>query len=112
MKDYKMEEVLTAVKGSASIMSTIAQKLNCNWMTAQTYVNKWEETKIAYSDEIEKVLDICESSLFSSVKGGDVQSAKWILSTKGKKRGYSEKMEIDIKNPDPINITVNGVKVE
>jgi len=110
MKDYDENKVIEAIKGSAGITSTIANKLNCSWVTADNYVKKWESTKSAYSDEVEKVLDLCETTLYSSVKNGDVQSAKWILSTKGKKRGYSEKTEIDINTPGTINISIQGVK--
>jgi hypothetical protein len=91
----KKENVLKAIKGSGGIVSTVAKKLNCDWHTASKYINRWEETKEAMQDENETILDMAEGTLFNAIKDSDVQAAKWILATKGKKRGYSEKHEIE-----------------
>lgn len=92
-KKYKKENILEAIKGSGAIINTIAKRLGCEWITAKKYIEMWPETKQAYSDEEETVLDMCESTLYSSVKSGDTQSAKWILATKGKRRGFTERVE-------------------
>ena len=89
------QEVLEAIQGSGAIISAIARKLGVAWNTAQKYCNEWDETKQALKDETEKTIDLAESALLESIQGGDVQAAKWYLSTKGKHRGYSEKHEIE-----------------
>ncbi len=89
------ELILAAIKSSGAIMSTIASRLQVDWHTAKKYCNEYEETKQALKDETEKTIDMAESALLESIKGGDVQAAKWYLSTKGKSRGYSEKHEIE-----------------
>jgi len=90
----KQDIVLDAIKGSGAIMSTIARRLGVDWHTADKYCRKWEATKQALIDEEERTLDLAESTLLKSIESGDTQSAKWYLSTKGKKRGYSERHEI------------------
>ena len=102
MKEYTKEELIKAIKGSAGIISTIAKKLDCTWVTANTYCQKYEETKAALADENEAVLDLSETTVLQSIKGGDVQAAKWLLSTKGKKRGWGEKIEVE----GNMNITI------
>lgn len=94
-KRYTQSDVLTAIKDSGAIVSTIARRLGCEWITAKRYIEKWERTRQAFSDEQETILDMAEGTLFNAIKEKDVQAAKWILATKGKKRGYSEKQEIE-----------------
>ena len=92
--EYTVEQILEAIKGSGSIMSTVAKKLGCTWKTAETKINQHEETKQAFADERQTIIDMAESVVFNSIQEKDVQTAKWVLSTLGKKRGYSEKHEL------------------
>ena len=103
-KGYKKEQVLEAVKGSAAIMSTIARRLNCDWHTANKYVNKWAETRAAHDSEDQKILDFAEGTLYESIKGGNTQDAKWLLS-KRRKGKYSEKKEVALTVTDMTKLT-------
>lgn len=105
-KPYTKELILEAIKDSAGVMSTIASRLQCEWHTAQTYVNKWECTKQAYEAEREKVLDMAESVIYHNIqlaakqqKNGemaDTGDAKWVLSRLGKQRGFADKVEAEV----------------
>lgn len=75
-------------------MSTIAKRLACDWYTARTYVNKWEITKRALEDEKNTILDLCESRLYASINQGNTQDAKWLLTKKGKDRGYGDQVDV------------------
>ena len=102
--DLTPEIIIEAIEDSGSVISTIASRLDVNWHTAKKYIDMYPETKQAYLDEEETILDYCESAIHNSIKEkGDLQSAKWVLATKGKKRGYSDKHEIDLNS----NITIN-----
>lgn len=101
---FTPEAVVQAIKGSGSIMSTIAKRLDCDWRTADKYCRKWESTRIALENETETVLDDAESVLYESIKEGNTQDAKWLLSTKGKQRGFSERHEVTGANGAPIQI--------
>lgn len=105
-KRYSKEIVLEAIKDSGAIVSTVARRLDCQWITAKRYIEKWEDTKRAFIDEEETILDMAEGTLFNAIKEKDVQAAKWILSTKGKRRGYSERHEITGADAEPIRIEV------
>jgi hypothetical protein len=108
--NYSQDIILKAIKDSGGIVSTVARRLDCQWITAKTYINKWEATKRAMSDEEETVLDMAESAVYKSIKEGNTQDAKWLLSTKGKNRGFSERQEITGKDgqdlPTQINIRI------
>lgn len=88
--DYTKEEVLLAISGCKTIISTVARKLNCSWDCANKQINKWEETKQAYENEREKVIDVAESKLFTNIQKGDLGAIKYFLSKKAKDRGYSD----------------------
>ena len=89
------EIILSAIQGSGAVMSTVAKRLKVDWYTAKKYVEAEEITASAFLAEGETVLDMCESTLQSAVKAKDTAAAKWLLATKGKKRGYSEKHEVE-----------------
>jgi hypothetical protein len=94
-KDYTVKTILKAIKGCGGIVSTVAKRLKCDWNTADKYIKMYDETKQAIQDEKETILDMAEGVLYESIKEKDVQSAKWLLSVMGKKRGFSEKLQLE-----------------
>jgi len=93
-KRYTRAKILEAMAGSGGIISTVAKRLDCDWCTAKKFIHRWETTKNALEDEQEKVLDLCESTLVRSISQGDTHSAKWLLSKKGKQRGYGDEYNV------------------
>ena len=87
--------VLQAIPGSGAIISTVAKRLGCAWETADRWVRKWPETVQALKDESEAILDMAEGVIYSSIKEGNSQDAKWLLAMKAKNRGYVDKHEIE-----------------
>lgn len=94
--------LLEAIKNSGAIISTIAKRLGVTWNTAERIINSNPEALQAYNDEEQTILDAAESTIYNSIKSGDIQAAKWVLSTKGRRRGWGEKLEIDGK----MNVTI------
>jgi len=101
-KGYTEKKVLAAIKGSGGIVTTIANRLGSDWHTAKKLSQKWESTRQAYTDERETILDMSETTLLKSIKEGDTQSAKWMLSTLGRERGFKERVEIVGKDGGPV----------
>lgn len=104
----KKDDVLKAIKGSYGIISTISKNIGCNPHTAKKLIDKWEETQNAYEDECDLILDKSESLVYKSIEEGDIQTAKWVLSRKGKSRGWNEDNTIKLANGDPLNINLGG----
>lgn len=106
---YSKNTVLEAIKGSGGIVTTVSKRLGCEWITAKRYIEKFEETKRAMLDEEETILDMAEGAVFKSIQEGNTQDAKWLLSTKGKERGFSERLEKTIRGDKdaPLGIAVN-----
>ncbi len=88
---FKTQQFLEAIYNSGGIIITIAQRVGCSWYTAKNYIERRPKIAEAYRNECERVLDLAESTVLKAIRDGDVSTAKWYLTTKGKDRGYSEK---------------------
>lgn len=91
MKNYTKEEVLNAIEKTHGFINEVARELKCNWHTAHKVINQHEETRQALEEKSEIILDKAEGNIYNAVESGDISLSKWILQTKGKARGYTEK---------------------
>ena len=90
MKNYSKNELLEAIKDSGGIVSEIARRLGCDWMTARKYVEQNKAVHAAFIAESEAMLDQVERCAYDTALSGDGPMIRYILSTKGKKRGWTE----------------------
>ena len=97
---YTAAAFLEAIQGSGGIITTIANRIECDWHTAKKYCSRDTTPHItvakAYEDECAMVLDLAESVVLSEIRKRDVATAKWYLTRKGKNRGYADKTELDV----------------
>ena len=84
-----------ALLDSGGVKTTIANRLNVTRKAVYDYIKRNPKLKKELIQEEEKILDMAEVSLFSQVKNKDFGATKYILSTKGKRRGYIERQEIE-----------------
>ena len=65
----------------------------------RTYYD-WLQADAEFAQAVETVadeaIDFAENSLMKAIKGGDTTATIFYLKTKGKKRGYTEKADIDL----------------
>lgn len=95
-KDFTTQELLDAIKDSNGNMSVIAERLNCSWATARQYIGDDVAAKELYKGETERMLDKAEQIINDSLNqttdhAEQLQTAKWLLATKGGNRGYGTK---------------------
>ena len=91
----RLDDVLKAIPGSAGIVTTIADRLGCAWNTARDFIDRNPEARVVYDAECEKVIDLAETQLIRAMRDGDGPMIKFYLTTKGKKRGYTERIELE-----------------
>jgi hypothetical protein len=84
-----------ALEGTGGIMLSIAKNLDCSRQAVYNFCNKHPDMMELRRQEEEKVLDIAENSLFVEAKNGEQWATKYLLATKGKKRGYIEKSQLE-----------------
>lgn len=88
---FTKQRVLDAIDGCYGIVSHVARKLGgCSWITAKRYIDHWAETRQAFEDEHERALDFSETQMIAQIRQGDGPMIRFHLSTKGKKRGYTQ----------------------
>jgi len=89
--------MIEALEKSLGVVTAAVQKVGIARRTHYDWIDKDE----AYSDAVknipEQVLDFAESSLFKLINEGNVAANIFYLKTKGKKRGFIERQEIDAK---------------
>jgi len=101
---YLAQEFIDAIPGTGGIITAIAKKVGCAWHTAKKYIDTYATVGQAYQDECEKVLDLAESKVIEMIHASDGQMVRYYLSTKGKRRGYTERQEITGADGEPIQI--------
>ena len=108
-EQLKKEQLLEALTKSLGIVSTACLSVGVSRTTYYKYYNDDEQFKSQVDDISDIAIDFAESQLFELIKGGNITAVIFYLKTKGKKRGYVEKQEIDLGDNFPNNITVEFV---
>ena len=112
-RHIKKESMLQALEKSLGVVTVACKQSD----TPRSTYYKWlkEDQDFAKAvKEIENIaLDFAESQLHSQMRDGNTSATIFYLKTKGKKRGYVERQELDVNNGEnPFNVSVNIKGVE
>ncbi len=107
-RHIKKEAMLQALENSLGVVTVACKQTN----TPRSTYYKWlkEDEDFAKSvKEVENIaLDFAESQLHTQIKDGSTSATIFYLKTKGKKRGYIERQDIDITTGnEPIKINID-----
>ena len=105
------DEVLAAIRKSAGIKKTIADRLGVSRWTVDNYLARWVTAQRAYDEECAIGVDLAESILLQNLrlqfeeqqtgkKPVDTSDAKWMLAMKGGDRGYAPKQRHEVTGKD------------
>jgi len=89
---HNKKKILEALEKSLGIVTTACKIAGVHRSTYYEYYNTDEEFKKACDDMSNIVLDFAESQLHKQIKDGNPSSTIFYLKTKGKNRGYYEKI--------------------
>ncbi len=118
---YTAKDFEPHIKGSGGIVSTVADRVGCCWKTADTHIQRTPKLKALFEAESEAALDVAEGVILGNIQAAadlqkaaaaegravivDSSDAKWLLTKKGKRRGYGESSEVHVAvGPGPIPI--------
>jgi len=101
--DNKKEQMLEALEKSLGIVSTACKMVDISRQTHYDWIKKDEEYRKAVDSIQDSVLDFAESHLYKLVKEGNPAATIFFLKTKGKKRGYIERQEIEVQEKKPLS---------
>ena len=101
--DTKKAAMLEALEKSLGIVSTACKMVDISRQTHYAWLKSDEEYKSAVNSIQDGVLDFAESHLYKLVKEGNPAATIFFLKTKGKKRGYIERQEIEVQEKKPLS---------
>jgi hypothetical protein len=93
--DVLKKAMIEAMEKSLGVVTTAAKTVGIARSTHYLWMNEDEEYKKAVEDISDVALDFAESKLHKQIRDGDTTATIFYLKTKGKKRGYVEKREIE-----------------
>ena len=110
--DNNKQLMLERLDFHLGIVSRACNDANISRTTHYEWIENDPNYARAVNDIGETALDVVESELFRQIKDGNVTAIIFYLKTKGKKRGYIEKLGIDFTNqtaPDLSELTTEQI---
>jgi len=89
------KELIVALEKSLGIVTTACKSVNIARSTFYEWLKDDPEFKKAVDDIGDIALDFAESKLHNQISDSNTAATIFYLKTKGKKRGYIEKQEIE-----------------
>jgi hypothetical protein len=112
-RHIKKEAMLQALENSLGVVTVACKQTDIPRSTYYKWLKEDEQFAKAVKDIENIALDFGESQLHSQMKDGNTSATIFFLKTKGKKRGYVERSELDLTSGDePVKINVNIKGVE
>tara|TARA_Y100000114_G_scaffold136942_1_gene138824 strand:+ start:3508 stop:3852 length:345 start_codon:yes stop_codon:yes gene_type:complete len=107
-RHIKKETILQALENSLGVVTIACKQADVPRSTYYKWLKEDQEFAKAVK-EIENIaLDFAESQLHTQIKDGSTPATIFYLKTKGKKRGYVERNELDLTTDnEPIKININ-----
>lgn len=96
--------MIEALEKSLGVVTTACKQVGIARKTHYEWLKEDEEYRKAVEDVADVALDFAESQLHKQIQNGEVSSTIFYLKTKGKKRGYIEKTEQDLKVEGGVSI--------
>ena len=112
-RHIKKEAMLQALENSLGVVTVACKQSD----TPRSTYYKWLKEDEQFAKDVKEIeniaLDFAESQLHTQMKDGNTSATIFYLKTKGKKRGYIERSELDLTSGDEpikINVNINGTE--
>jgi hypothetical protein len=104
--DINKKAMINALEKSLGIVTSACKAVGIARETHYRWMREDEDYSTSVKSIEDIALDFAESQLHKQISNGEVSSTIFFLKTKGKKRGYIERQEIDT-NIAPVQITIS-----
>jgi len=94
----KKKAMLAALEKTLGVVTSACNEAQIERTTHYHWLKTDPEYSASVADIENIAIDFAESKLYSSIKNNDITATIFYLKTKGKKRGYTERQEIDLNN--------------
>ena len=106
--DITKKSMLEALEKSLGIVTSACKSVDISRETHYRWLREDAEYKAAVESLSDVALDFAESQLHKQIKDGNSTATIFFLKTKGKKRGYVERQEIEAVGGQHFKIEVLG----
>ena len=100
--------MLDALEKSLGVVTSACKTVGVGRTTHYLWLQEDKEYKAAVDDLSDVAIDFAESQLHKQIKEGNSTATIFFLKTKGKKRGYVERQELDVSSGKLFQIEVLG----
>lgn len=106
------ETVIAAIYAERGILLHTAKRLNVRRTHLWIHIKNRPALMKALEDAREAFLDTCEGKVYDAVEAGDLGSAKYVLSTRGKQRGWGLGNSVDLPLGDATALRVTSIIIK
>lgn len=103
---YHAEDVIAAILVTQSNLGRMALLLNRSRMGVDRYIKSNPEMNSFFNEFREGILDTVETNQFALALAGDGAAGRFLLTTIGKKRGYTTRQELTGEDGGAIPMTI------
>ena len=100
---HTKKDFLDALERSLGVVTTAAKASGIGRTTHYTWMREDPEYKSQVEDIQNVAIDYAESHLHKLIEDGSAAATIFFLKTKGKRRGYVERQEVEIKERKPLS---------
>ena len=100
--------MLDALEKSLGVVTSACKSVGVGRTTHYLWMDTDPEYKAAVEELSDVAIDFAESQLHKQIKDGNSTATIFFLKTKGKKRGYVERQEVDVSSGKLFQIEVLG----
>jgi predicted transcriptional regulator len=107
---FTKKQIVDAIQNSAGIISDVAAALQCSRPTVYKYLDKYPDLKQMLDEQSNELVDMAESAAKKLVEERHPETVRFVLSTKGKNRGWTQRTEIS--GPDGGAIQLSAITMK
>ena len=102
MRHTKKEAILEALEKALGVVTTACQKAGVSRATYYRWLNEDADFSAQVTAIQDVALDFAESKLFEQIQDGSTAATIFYLKTKGKRRGFVERQELEHTGGDKL----------
>jgi hypothetical protein len=106
--DILKKAMLEALEKSLGVVTSACKTVDISRETHYRWLREDSDYKAAVEALSDVALDFAESQLHKQIKEGNSTATIFFLKTKGKKRGYIERQEVEVASGKMFQIEVLG----
>lgn len=106
--DITKKAMLEALEKSLGVVTSACKTVDISRETHYRWLREDADYKAAVEALSDVALDFAESQLHKQIKDGNSTATIFYLKTKGKKRGYIERQEVEVASGKMFQIEVLG----